>query len=111
MDRMTGLELEAEYLYERLFRARPSQSVVLHYCQVHAERDDLMRADEAEARTVRLVAEKQLNPIAVELVVRRLRPRHLLSRKLLLLTYLAECSGRPGAFSPPAGAGRCPQTC
>jgi len=89
---------EVEYLYHLLFKRAPSNSIIENYLRIHEEFLDLRSADPQELRTVHLVVAKKLDATGIEPWLRCGQKRHLLSAKLLLLNYLAECAGNCPEF-------------
>jgi len=92
----TRLTREAELFHRQFFRHNPSHRFVEQYLKVHAEQPELMHATDNEFRTVQIIVEKELNAFGIEPWLRSDSRRHLLSRKLLLTSYLTEC----GAMHP-----------
>ena len=101
------LEREARYLHLALFGRPPPQSLVLLYLAAHLERVDLFDAPEHDMNALARIVARRLDATGIELRLRRRGRRHLLSRKLLLVSYIAECDGRhpeprrvPGGMLP-----------
>ncbi len=87
------LREEAGYLHRALFGTEASATFIQYYLAAHAVVPSLSEVGAAEQRSVRIVVERHLNPLAVECALRRPRGRHLLTQKLLLTNYIAECDG------------------
>lgn len=92
---------EAIFFYEGLFKRCPNQKVVSNYVKAHLELPELRNLDKSELLSVRTIIQKQLNFIGIEpwLRSKNLTRRHALTVKMLLLMYLAECSGDSRVFS------------
>jgi len=88
-----ALATEAGVLHEALFGRSPSSRFVGLYVEVHRERADLFAASQTETETVCRIVERGLDIAGIEVLLRRSGLRHLLSRKLMLAGYLAECGG------------------
>lgn len=88
-----ALATEAGVLHEALFGRSPSSRFVGLYVEVHRERADLFAASQTETDTVCRVVKRGLDIAGIEVLLRRPGLRHLLSRKLMLAGYLAECDG------------------
>lgn len=82
---------EVEFFHRQFFRCDASITFIEYYIKAHEEQPDLACASASELRTVRVIIEKELNAFGIEPWLRLGSERHLLSRKLLLLAYLAEC--------------------
>lgn len=87
----TILNREANALYHQFFRHAAPQGLTESYTRAHAEMPGLAQVTDSELRTVRLVIERGLDALGIEPWLRSNSGRHLLSRKLLLIAYLAEC--------------------
>jgi hypothetical protein len=85
------LAREAQLFHLQFFRSPAPQSLIDGYLKFHAEAPTLVQALPHELRTVAMIVEKRLDAIGIEPWLRRGATRHLLSRKLLLIAYLAEC--------------------
>ncbi len=82
---------EAEVLHRLFFLTEPPSGFSEAYVQAHVASRGFAEAEECELRTVSIVVERSLDALGIEPWLRG-RPRsHLLSRKLLLIAYLAEC--------------------
>jgi hypothetical protein len=80
------LAAEARYLHAALFARRADALTVERYCQAHRL---LFAADPASPLLSRIV-EQRLDAEAVEYALRRRRRGRELTRKLQILSYLAE---------------------
>ena len=58
----------------------------------------MMKATDNELRTMEAIVEKHLDALGIEPWLRVGSTRHLLSRKLLLIAYLAECDAQHPEF-------------
>ena len=88
-----ALEREARYLHQALFGRLPPPSLVALYVAAHLERADLFDAPQREMHTLARIVSLGLDATGIEVRLRRPGRRHLLSRKLLLVSYIAECDG------------------
>lgn len=88
------LEREARYLHHALFGRAPPPSLVPLYVSAHLERADLFDAPEREMNELARIVALGLDATGIEMRLRRPGRRHLLSRKLLLVSYIAECDGQ-----------------
>ncbi len=86
-----NLTREAEVLHRQFFRREASLGFIDEYLRAHVELPDIWQASDNELRTVNIVIEKKLDALGIEPWLRTGSRRHLLSRKLLLIAYLAEC--------------------
>jgi hypothetical protein len=82
---------EGKYLYFHLFHRHPPNNLVDAYIRAHAEIKDLRTVDPRQKETVDIIVDQGLDPIIVEPWLRGKKTRHLLSAKMLLIAYLAEC--------------------
>ena len=82
---------EVEVLHRQFFRCDAPHELIDNYLRVHAELPDMLRANDIELHTVRIIIEKQLDALGIEPWLRSGSSRHLLTRKLLLISFLAEC--------------------
>jgi hypothetical protein len=90
------LEREVDLFHRHLFGAAPSPWLRGHYLAFHQEVKWLAEFDEPQARTLQVVVTRGLNAVGVEFWLRDPRVPHLLTVKLTLLSYLAECEqGHP----------------
>lgn len=91
---------EVRYLHFQLFGREASQGLIEAYVGVHHDRPELMEASAAEISTVGVVIKRRLDALGIEAYLRsRGRRRHLLTRKIMLINYLAECDGCHPEFS------------
>jgi hypothetical protein len=89
---------EAAFLHQQFFGRAATPAFISTYCQAHAEIADLSAANADELRTVQRVFAKRLDACGLEPWLRHGTRRHLLSRKLMLVAYLAECDGEHSEF-------------
>jgi len=94
----TSLIREAEVLHRQFFRRDAPLRFIEYYTMAHAELPELARANDNELRTVRIVIVRGLDALGIEPWLRSGSRRHLLSRKLLLIAYLAECDAAHPEF-------------
>lgn len=110
------LEKECGHLYSCFFRREVSEGLVREYVRAHGELAALREYAPEEAATLEKIVEKGLNAAAIEPWLRRKGTRHALTRKLMLIAYLAESgggheefarqpSGRPGGWAVMLRAG------
>jgi len=97
------LRKEAEYLYRRLFGRAASTELIENYLAAHAGMPALHAAHEAQFNTMRTIVAKGLDAVAIEPWLRGRNVRHILSRKLLLISYLAECDSRHSEYVRQSG--------
>ncbi len=93
-----NLTREVEVLHRQFFLCDAPQGLINEYLRAHAELPDMTRASDSELRTVRVIIEKELDALGIEPWLRTGSERHLLSRKLLLTAYLAECDATHPEF-------------
>jgi hypothetical protein len=86
-----NLTREVEILHRQFFRRDAPHELIKNYTRAHAELSSVWQASASELRTVRIIIAKELNALGIEPWLRSGSERHLLSRKLLLIAYLAEC--------------------
>jgi hypothetical protein len=79
------LSHEVQVLHLQFFRRPAPQGLIEAYLKFHAE------STKDELRTVATVVNNGLDALGMEPWLRGGSSRHLLSRKLLLIAYLAEC--------------------
>ena len=89
---------ELDVLHRQFFHTAAPPGMVENYIKAHAEVTELSWAGEMELRTVNIIIEKGLDALGIEPWLRSGPRRHLLTRKLLLIAYLAECDGRHPGF-------------
>lgn len=80
-------------LYGSLFGTPPSLRFVRLYLDAHRDLAWLTEAGDDEIRTLSVITARRLNAAAVEPWLRSRQRNHLLTRKLLLIAYLAETDG------------------
>lgn len=98
------LRLEAEYLHRCLFGRGASPELVGNYLAAHGAMAELHDAPSEQLNTMRTIIARRLDAVLVEPWLRKGKIRHLLSRKLLLISYLAECdANHPEYVSYSAG--------
>ena len=85
------LSREVQFLHQQFFKFPAPPELTSRYLRLHSESPILFEASQAEARTVSIVVNKQLDALGIEPWLRGSTRRHLLSRKLLLIAYLSEC--------------------
>lgn len=93
-----NLSREVEMWHLQFFRSPAPQRLIDGYIAFHAESPEIMRATDDEFRTIATIVQKQLDAIGIEPWLRGGGTRHLLSRKLLLIAYLAECDAEHPLF-------------
>ena len=93
------LSNEMKFFYKALFGLKPPEKLIQHYMQAHNVLIDSSDFDEVQVETIRLILKKNLDPVGIELWLRHKRKRHLLSAKLMLVSYLAESGGKVDCFS------------
>lgn len=98
MTDQVDLTREAEILHRQFFRRDAPLGLIEGYTRAHAELPDIARASDSELRTVRIVIERGLDALGIEPWLRSGPERHLLSRKLLLIAFLAECDAAHPEF-------------
>lgn len=89
-DQIKGLTLEVEVLHRQFFRHDAPPKLIEGYWRAHAELPDLACRNSNQLRTIAVIIEKRLDALGIEPWLRSGSERHLLSRKLLLIAYLAE---------------------
>jgi len=80
------LAAEARYLYAALFPRQPDPLVVERYCEAHR----LLFPDRPASPLVARIVERRLDAEAIEYALRRQPEGRELTRKLQILSYLAE---------------------
>lgn len=98
-----NLTREVEVLHRQFFRRDATHGLIEGYMRAHAEVPDMARASDNELRTVRIIIEKKLDALGIEPWLRSGPERHLLTRKLLLTAYLAECDAAHPEFRQEVG--------
>lgn len=82
---------ELNHLHNCQFGRAPSSRIIDLYIKAHYEIPSLKEGSSKEFQTLHIINEKKINALLVEPLLRRGKKRHLLSKKILLVTYLAEC--------------------
>lgn len=93
---------EVNYLHRLWFGRSPSPGLVAAYLAAHSDRADLFTAPASQQRTVQRVVQRRLDALGIEQWLRTPGTRHVLSRKLLLMAYIAECDALHHEFTAPA---------
>lgn len=93
-DTQEWLKTEAQHLYRCLFGGDTASALIENYQNAHGCLKELADLPAEQLNTVRTIVEKGLDATSIEPWLRRMDRRHALSAKLLLVAYLAECSGR-----------------
>lgn len=88
------LRQEAECLHRCLFGREASPELVENYLRAHDAMPELHDAPSAQLNTMRTIIIRRLDAVSVEPWLRNGNTRHILSRKLLLISYLAECDAK-----------------
>lgn len=88
---MENLEHEVNYFHCCLFGYPAPARLVNLYVDFNEEHFDRVSANSSDTRTVEIIIAKRLDAVGIEKWLRRKGLRHLLSRKLMLIMYLAEC--------------------
>jgi len=102
-----NLSHEVQVLHQQFFRSPAPPALIDQYLRFHAESPTLVQATPQELRTVATIVHKRLDALGIEPWLRGGAQRHLLSRKLLLIAYLAECDAEHLGFRR-AVSGRLP---
>lgn len=90
-----ALDRESRYFHKCLFNEEAEQSFVELYRAVHLEQANIFASSDREIACVARIVAKRLDAVGIEPCLRRrCERRHLLSRKLMLATYLAEADGQ-----------------
>ena len=82
---------EVQVLHSQCFGRAAPQELIKAYVKFHIESPKLVEATNEEIQTLVTVINKELDAFGIEPWLRGGPTRHLLSRKLLLISYLAEC--------------------
>ena len=93
------LKKECRHLYSCFFKRMAPERLVRDYVRAHMELASLRECPAEEAATLEKIVEKGLNAAAIEPWLRRKGNRHALTRKLMLIAYLAESGGGHEEFS------------
>lgn len=88
------VDRESRYFHKCLFNEEAEPRFVELYRAVHFEQADIFAASDHEIAGVARVVARRLDAVGIEPWLRRRSQRHLLSRKLMLATYLAEVDGQ-----------------
>lgn len=97
-DKARQLRDEVVYLHQSLFGRNADAALVTAYLQTHEALPELNQAPAQQKRTIEIIMARQLDVAAIEPWLRRKEKRHLLTAKLLLIAYIAECDGRHHEF-------------
>jgi len=81
---------EIKFFYKALFGENPPEKLVYYYIKAHSNIIRLSDFDYAQFETVQMIINKNLDCVGIEPWLRNNKQRHLLSSKLILVTYLAE---------------------
>ena len=81
---------EAVWFHHAMFASAPSSEFIRNYIDANLECGDL-HSEIGEVVIIRRLAKKKANVVVVEAALRRRKPRHLLTRKMTLVAYIAEC--------------------
>ena len=95
---MESLEHEVNYLHCCLFGSPAPARLVNLYVNFNKEHFDIANVNFSDAHTVKTIIRMRLDAVGIELWLRRNGLRHLLSRKLMLIMYLAECDSAHPEF-------------
>jgi hypothetical protein len=98
--------IDADYLtkevglfYRQLYKLYPSDSFVSLYLQAHLHSNVLNALDTNELSSVIKVVNNKLDAVAIEPWLRKKgQKRHVLSSKLLLVSFLSECDSHHQEF-------------
>jgi len=90
---MENLEQEVNYFHYCLFDSPAPARLVNLYIEFNTDLADSVKVNSNDARTVSTIVMKRLDAVGIEFWLRRKGLRHQLSRKLMLIMYLAECDG------------------
>lgn len=97
---------EARYLHRRMFNRYPADKLVDAYVRAHTEIDELHAVNPKQLKTVHTIIDRGLEPGGIEPWLRGNGIRHVLSAKMLLIAYLAECDACHPEFARHATDGR-----
>ena len=84
---------EAKFLHRQFFFREAPERFCEQYILAHSVIRDLDPRNEQEFRTMKIIIQKNLDALGIEIWLRKKSIRHLLSCKILLIAYLAECDG------------------
>lgn len=90
---------EAQHLHWCLFRRDAPRALIDSYLLAHIDIPELRACSPDQEQAIRVIVNKRLDAVAIEPWLRGGARRHLLSSKLLLIAYLAECDGRHSEFA------------
>jgi hypothetical protein len=94
------LRKEAVFLYKAAFNKSIPDTLLERYLRAHADLTKQLEGAPFELQIVKTIIEKNLDPVGIEPWLRKKgRQHHLLTRKLLLLSFLNECGGNPAGIS------------
>jgi hypothetical protein len=93
-----NLTREVQVLHRQFFLREAPHGLIESYLRFHMESPDMIGASDIELRTMQIIIEKDLDALGIEPWLRSGSKRHLLSRKLLLTAYLAECDASHPEF-------------
>jgi len=93
-----ALMAEASHIHGSLFGTDAPASLLADYARAHHECREFAGSTKAERRSVDIVLDKRLDVAAIGRLLTSGADRHLLTRKLLLVSYLAECDGKHPDF-------------
>lgn len=93
-----AMKQEVCYLHRCLFHRDPSSEIIDRYFRAHEEIKELRTAPPLQLGTVSIVVARQLDAMGIEPWLRGGTKRHILSAKLLLLSYLAESDASHSEF-------------
>jgi hypothetical protein len=85
------LKKEFNFFFQHMFDEKTSQKLINFYIEVHSK-PGLISGSSSEEQTVKMIVTKCLDASGIEPWLRSPRRRHLLSQKLLLISYLRETS-------------------
>lgn len=97
---------EARYLHRRMFNRYPADKFVDAYVRAHTEINELHAVNRQQLKTVHTIIDRGLEPVGIEPWLRDNKIRHVLSAKMLLIAYLAECDACHPEFARHATDGR-----
>lgn len=98
LSKQAALTLEAEHLHRCLFFREALPPLVVSYLQVNAMMPELHDSPLEQLRTLNIIVSARLDAVSIEPWLRGGRRRHILTSKLLLVAYLAECDGQHASF-------------
>jgi len=81
---------EVVYFHKSMFGFEPNLELIRHYVSANQQCSEL-HADSCEIELIHHLIKKKLNVLAPESALRCRVNRHLLTRKMILLAYIAEC--------------------